>query len=100
MTVACNQIMKRIGATRKAWNEHISERVAATSNILAQIKDIKMTGLVPSMIEYLKDLRAKEILVSLRMRRVVCCLYVFCELCCRPSRQVNANGPKPPSQIP
>ncbi len=29
------------------WNEHIEARVAATSNILAQIRDIKMLGLTP-----------------------------------------------------
>ncbi|OAA75071.1 ABC transporter, transmembrane domain, type 1 [Akanthomyces lecanii RCEF 1005] len=53
-------------------NEHIADRVAATSNMLAQIKDIKMTGLALSMATHLHHLRAKEVAVSLNVRRINC----------------------------
>ncbi len=70
---------KRMGVARKRWNEHIEDRVAATSNILAQIKDIKMTGLAPSMATHLSQLRAKEIEVSLTDRRIVCITFGICK---------------------
>ncbi|OAR02083.1 hypothetical protein LLEC1_05009 [Akanthomyces lecanii] len=72
VTVLSRYMAKRIGVTRKRWNERIEDRVAETSNILAQIKDIKMTGLAPSMASHLNQLRAKEVEVSLTDRRVVC----------------------------
>ncbi|KAJ6787077.1 hypothetical protein PWT90_07283 [Aphanocladium album] len=68
-------IMRRVTKNRKRWNEHISERTAATSNILAQIRDIKMMGLAPSMAEYLKGLQAKEVDVSFEVRRIICLIY-------------------------
>ncbi|TQW12261.1 poly(A)-binding protein-dependent poly(A) ribonuclease [Cordyceps javanica] len=72
VAVLSKRMAKQMGITRKLWNEHIEERVAATSNILTQIKDIKMTGLAPSMETYLNDLRVKEVGVSLRTRRIIC----------------------------
>ncbi|OAA60085.1 ABC transporter, transmembrane domain, type 1 [Cordyceps fumosorosea ARSEF 2679] len=72
VTVFSRHMSKRMGVARKRWNEHIEERVAATSNILAQIKDIKMTGLAPSMATHLNHLRAQEVTASLADRRIVC----------------------------
>ncbi|XWW94174.1 hypothetical protein V2A60_002116 [Cordyceps javanica] len=72
VAILSKRMAKQMGITRKLWNEHIEERVAATSNILAQTKDIKMTGLAPSMETYLNDLRVKEVEVSLRTRRIIC----------------------------
>ncbi|KAJ3497323.1 hypothetical protein NLG97_g1994 [Lecanicillium saksenae] len=71
-TLLSMQLAKHIGRTRKIWNERIHDRVAATSNIMAQIKDIKMTGLAPSMGKYLKSLRQEEIEASLRTRKANC----------------------------
>ncbi|XWW92914.1 hypothetical protein V2A60_000841 [Cordyceps javanica] len=71
-TLLSRRIAKHISLTRKIWNERIHDRVAATSNILAQIKDIKMTGLAPSMGKYLKTLRGKEIEASLQTRKANC----------------------------
>lgn len=41
--------------TRRNWNEHIANRVEKTSNVLAQIKDIKMMGLGPSLAKKLQQ---------------------------------------------
>ncbi|KAJ6783399.1 hypothetical protein PWT90_02209 [Aphanocladium album] len=71
-TILSRRIAKQVGRARKTWNERIHDRVAATSNILAQIKDIKMTGLALSMARYLKTLREREIEASLRMRQANC----------------------------
>ncbi|KAJ6784583.1 hypothetical protein PWT90_10256 [Aphanocladium album] len=71
-TLMSMRLAKHIANTRKIWNERIHNRVAATSNIVAQVKDIKMTGLAPSMANHLKSLRANEIEASLRTRKANC----------------------------
>lgn len=45
-------------------------RVAATSNILAQLKSVKETGLANLMTQRLKALRDEEIKASLDERRM------------------------------
>lgn len=54
---------------RKAWNEQIEARIAATSNVLAQIKSIKAMGLSQIMLDNLQERRHKEIQVSMQDRR-------------------------------
>lgn len=80
VTVCSQHMAKQMGVARKMWNEHIEDRIAATSNILAQMKDIKMTGLAPSMATHLNQLRAKEVEVSLRTRRISCITFGICTL--------------------
>ncbi|KAJ6781136.1 hypothetical protein PWT90_04855 [Aphanocladium album] len=60
---------KAMMRARKAWNEEMESRIAATSNILAQIKSVKAMGLAHQMLEYLQGKRRKEIEVSLSDRR-------------------------------
>lgn len=69
--------MKR---TRKDWNEHIETRVAATSNVLAQMKDVKMMGLAPAMAEHLQEMHDAEIKVSLRDRTSLSCVFALSAL--------------------
>lgn len=64
-----------MSTARAAWNQEIETRVAATSNILAQIKGIKSMGLSNTMGEYLQEKRRKEISVSMRERRTR--IYLF-----------------------
>lgn len=67
-----------MGQTRKRWNEQIQERVSATSNILAQLKDIKMIGLAPSMAMHLRKLHDKEVEASLSDRVIVAIGFGIC----------------------
>lgn len=53
---------------RKAWNEQIELRVAATSTVLEQIKGVKSMGLSGVLLEYLQDKRRTEIKTSLQDR--------------------------------
>ena len=61
---------KRLAHARRKWNEKTAVRVAATSNILAQLKSVKETGLATLMTERLKALRDDEIKASLDERRM------------------------------
>ncbi|KAJ3496548.1 hypothetical protein NLG97_g2578 [Lecanicillium saksenae] len=60
---------KFLVVARRAWNEEMESRVAATSNILAQIKGIKSMGLSNAILEFIQEKRQKEVEVSLRDRR-------------------------------
>lgn len=63
-----------------AWNQEIEYRVAATSNILAQIKDIKAMGLSDVMSEHLQEKRQVEIATSVQDRRARIWLFALGKL--------------------
>lgn len=52
---------KLIVPVRTAWNEKVQLRVARTSAVLAQIKSLKMAGLVSIMSEGVHELRVQEL---------------------------------------
>ncbi|KAJ6785359.1 hypothetical protein PWT90_03234 [Aphanocladium album] len=66
---ASRYLGKFLVITRKAWNEEIESRVAATSNVLAQIKGVKAMGLSNAILEYIQAKRQKEVEIALRDRR-------------------------------
>ena len=69
-----------MGVARLAWNEKVQLRVAVTSNILAQLKSIKVSGLSPALTAYLQDLRDEEIETSMKDRHSRLCIYALCKL--------------------
>ncbi|KAJ4165428.1 hypothetical protein LMH87_007062 [Akanthomyces muscarius] len=56
---------KKMARTRKRWNERIEVRVADTSSMLSQIKDLKMTGLAPIMADKLQQQMNSEVKISM-----------------------------------
>ncbi|KAJ6785368.1 hypothetical protein PWT90_04529 [Aphanocladium album] len=57
-----------IGSAYTAWNKSIEDRVSKTSNILGQLKAIKMFGLGPVISDYLQHLRQNEMVKSKKFR--------------------------------
>lgn len=55
---------------RASWNEKIEDRVAKTSNIIAQLKAIKMAGLSEPIVGFIDRLRITEIKTSMRERNL------------------------------
>jgi ABC-type bacteriocin/lantibiotic exporter with double-glycine peptidase domain len=68
-----------MGIARTAWNEKVQTRVGATSNVLAQLKSIKMSGLSSVLSEFLQRLREEEIKASLKERRTRVMLHALCK---------------------
>ncbi|OAA69111.1 ABC transporter, transmembrane domain, type 1 [Cordyceps fumosorosea ARSEF 2679] len=68
-SVASAHVARRMMTTRKNWNEHMQDRVAETSNILAQIKDIKMLGLNSVLADRLQKQFENEVKVSMATRQ-------------------------------
>ncbi|KAJ6783517.1 hypothetical protein PWT90_02048 [Aphanocladium album] len=66
--ICSSQLARVMAGTRKTWNEHIETRVGATSNALAQMKDVKMMGLAPAIAKNLQKLQDSEIKASLSDR--------------------------------
>ncbi|KAM3549612.1 hypothetical protein ARSEF4850_008758, partial [Beauveria asiatica] len=64
-------VARHMIATRKRWNEHMQVRIAATSNILVQIKDIKMLGLNTVLSNRLQKQFESEIDVSMTNRHQI-----------------------------
>lgn len=86
-----------MGVARLAWNEKIETRVAKTSNILAQLKSVKMMGLTPPMSSSVQNLRNAEIKTSLterRLRVVLHALSKYKNKIVKSLRVVFANEPK------
>lgn len=70
-SVGSAHVARRMVSTREEWNAHMERRVADTSNLLAQIKDIKMLGLNPVLSARLQDQFEKEIEISMRNREQI-----------------------------
>ncbi|OAA55637.1 ABC transporter, transmembrane domain, type 1 [Cordyceps fumosorosea ARSEF 2679] len=66
--ICSSQLARIMSRTRINWNQHIESRVAATSNVLAQLKDVKMMGLAPAMARNLHEMHDAEVKASLRDR--------------------------------
>ncbi|KAM3465138.1 hypothetical protein MY5147_004096 [Beauveria neobassiana] len=64
-------VARHMIATRRKWNEHMQDRIAATSNILVQIKDIKMLGLNTVLSNRLQKQFESEIDVSMANRHQI-----------------------------
>jgi len=60
--------MKAMRPARMIWGKAIKERVSASSNMLAQIKSLKMMGLTDYMSKSIQDLRVHELNVSRKFR--------------------------------
>jgi hypothetical protein len=56
------------------WNEGVQKRVGESSNMLNQMKGIKMMGLTPYFHALVGQLRVKEIMASEPLRRLVTAL--------------------------
>lgn len=59
---------KKMARARAVWNAKVETRVAATSNILAQLKSVKAMGLAGTMTDYLQQKRLEEIDTSMLER--------------------------------
>ncbi|CAJ0544905.1 Ff.00g084500.m01.CDS01 [Fusarium sp. VM40] len=64
-------LFSRLGQNQKRWNESIQVRLGATSEVLAQMREIKFMGLTNFFTEYIQNLRAKELQASQKMRRLL-----------------------------
>ncbi|XWW94212.1 hypothetical protein V2A60_002155 [Cordyceps javanica] len=71
VTIIARQVASKMNNARKRWNEHISVRVASTSTILAQIRDIKMLGLAPSAAVHLQKMYDEEIDIAVSERKMM-----------------------------
>ncbi len=68
MTIISSYASKKMGRARAGWNEKIEDRIAATSNVLAQLKSIKMTGFSSLTSKSLQEKRLEEIKYSSKER--------------------------------
>ncbi|KAJ6781135.1 hypothetical protein PWT90_04854 [Aphanocladium album] len=73
--IASRYLGRAMTKARAAWNKDIEVRVAATSNILAQIKSVKSMGLSEVMVHYLQQKRVTEIETSMQERQLRVWLY-------------------------
>lgn len=64
---------------RTVWNAKVETRVAATSNILAQLKSIKAMGLTDAISNYLEEKRLDEIDTSMIERNSRIMNYGICK---------------------
>ncbi|KAM3428813.1 hypothetical protein NHJ13734_008439 [Beauveria thailandica] len=68
-------VTKKMASARTAWNAKVDSRVAAASNVLAQLKSIKAMGLTDAMSTYLQEKRLDEIETSMIERNCRIIIY-------------------------
>ncbi|ATY64240.1 ABC multidrug [Cordyceps militaris] len=67
-TVCAAVIAPKLGPARVLWNTAIQQRVGDTSNMLSQIKGVKMMGLTDFFLARLQESRARELRLSVKFR--------------------------------
>lgn len=68
-------VTKKMASARTAWNAKVENRVAATSNFLAQLKSIKAMGLTDAISTCLQEKRLDEIETSMIERNCRIMIY-------------------------
>lgn len=71
---------RKMAGTRMRWNERIESRIAVTSSMLSQMKELKMTGLAPIMADTLQQQMNSEIEVSMGDRHARTTTWAICAL--------------------
>ncbi|KAJ6779774.1 hypothetical protein PWT90_04952 [Aphanocladium album] len=66
---------KNMASARTLWNAKVETRVAATSNILAQLKSVKAMGLTEVLSSHLEEKRKEEIKSSMHERNARIMVY-------------------------
>ncbi|KAI0005802.1 P-loop containing nucleoside triphosphate hydrolase protein [Xylariaceae sp. FL0662B] len=66
-----SRLIRAMGPARMIWNKGIQKRVAEASRMLAQIKSLKITGLITYTADSVQSLRVKELLLSRKFRRAL-----------------------------
>ncbi|KAJ3494502.1 hypothetical protein NLG97_g4037 [Lecanicillium saksenae] len=67
-TICAGVIAPKLGPAKVLWNTAIQHRVGDTSNMLSQIKGVKMMGLTDFFLARLQELRAHELRLSVKFR--------------------------------
>lgn len=60
-----------MGPARVKWNQAIQERIGSASNMLGQMKGIKMMGLTDFFHNLLQGLRVIELKLSVKFRLIL-----------------------------
>ncbi|KJZ71929.1 hypothetical protein HIM_08685 [Hirsutella minnesotensis 3608] len=75
--IASVELARRMAPARVSWNEKVQARVSAMSNVLSQMKSIKMTGLTPVVSEYIQGLRVVEVNYSKKLRLLLIIMHAI-----------------------
>lgn len=76
-------------AARKAYNESMELRVSKTSDMLTQLKAIKMVGLEESVTDYMTKFEENEIRASTATRKWMSVMYSISMFSFRIYKSVN-----------
>lgn len=69
-----------MGPTQGVWVKAVQERVATTSAILANMKEVKLLGLSGRKASEIQALRSDELEISKKFRKAIVWMNVNCKL--------------------
>ena len=69
-TVLSLEVGRRLALATLAWNQNIEKRVSITSQILTQMRGIKMMAAEDGISDYIQSLREAEVEYSKRSRKL------------------------------
>jgi ATP-binding cassette subfamily C (CFTR/MRP) protein 1 len=73
------RISKHMGPNQKIWNEAVQKRIAVTSAVLSNMKEVKLLGLSGRWRDSIQDLREYELNLSKRFRKLIVYMNVNCK---------------------
>ena len=67
----------RLSLYQKDWNAAIQVRLAATADMLGQMREVKFLGLSGFFTAFIQGLRVKELCISHKLRTLLVCITVI-----------------------
>lgn len=80
MTVIAGVCSAPLGPRQMAWLAATEKRVKSTMAMISGFKEVKMLGLSPDYLTNLQSLRATEVELGRRFRRVLSIIVTLCRL--------------------
>ncbi|KAH6658276.1 putative ABC multidrug transporter [Truncatella angustata] len=70
-------LMKFVGQSQRAWMAGVQKRVGLTATVIANMKNLKISGLSDAIGEFVQKLRIKELAAGARFRKITIIAAIF-----------------------
>lgn len=70
-------LMKSIGHTQRLWMGGVQKRVGLTATVIANMKNLKISGLAGAISDFVQNLRVTELAAGARYRKIGICAALF-----------------------
>lgn len=70
-------LMRRTGDSQRGWMAGVQKRVGMTANVIASMKNLKISGMASAVQDFVQKLRVDELAAGARFRKILIAAAVF-----------------------